>query len=160
MDAQSFYGNLKYVNNILNGDKSDDEYISGTDDEDVVGQPLGQEDINISETEDSDISDDNEEPSTSTAKSIKKPRPPIWKESHLPSYSSENFPFEGNTNLPDFIEKLETPAEMFNFLFNDELMEYIVDQSNLFALQVDVNKPANITRNELEQFIGKLKKKY
>ena len=30
----------------------------------------------------------------------------------------------------------------------------IVDESNKYALQVDITKPLNLTQSELEQFIG------
>ena len=84
----------------------------------------------------------------------KKTEAPIWKAGHLPPYLNETFPFQGNTNLSTCINELETPADFFNFFFNDDLMNFLVDQSNLYALQVDINKPAGITRNEVDQFIG------
>lgn len=158
MDVRSFYGNLKYVNEITNCHKSDDDHISDTDEEDFTSQPSGQEHICIPETDDSDT-EDYDEPTLLNVKSIKKPRAPIWKERSLPTYSSDNFPFLGDTNLPEFIEELETPADIFRFFFTDDLINFIVDQSNLFALQTDINKPANITRNEMDQFIGKFTKK-
>ncbi|XP_053945112.1 piggyBac transposable element-derived protein 4-like [Anastrepha ludens] len=154
MNVRSFYGNLKYVYEVNRGDQCDDDYISDTDEEDFISKPPEQEHIYVPETDDTDDSDDYNKPSTSNAKPAKKPRAPIWKEICLPPYSSENFPFQGDSNLPDFIEELETPADMFNFIFNDDLMNFIVEQSNLIALQMDINKPANITRNEIDQFIG------
>ena len=111
MDVRSFYGNLKYVSEIYNVDHSGDDQISATDEEDFISQPSRQEHIYIPETADSDYShsDDYDKPTTSNAKSTKKPRSPIWKESSLPTYSSENFPFLRDTNLIDLIEELETP---------------------------------------------------
>lgn len=155
MNVQSFYGNLKYTDEIADGLQSDDENISDTDEEEVRVPLSDQDNIFVPETDESDLEDHCEKPTTSKKKQPKKPRAAIWNESHLPPYSNENFPFQGNTNLPDIIEELETPAEFFNFFFNDDLIEFIVEQSNLFALQIDINKPANITKNEIEQFVGK-----
>lgn len=151
MDTRLFYGNLRYVNEISNGHLSEDEYISDTDEEDFKIQPSYEEHIYIPETDDSD---DYDKPTTSNAKSAKK-RATIWKERSLPTYSNENFSFVGDMNLPEFIEELETPAELFASIFTDDLINFIVDQSNLYSLQNDINKPANITRKEMDQFIGK-----
>ncbi|KAA8578391.1 hypothetical protein FQN60_004513 [Etheostoma spectabile] len=35
-----------------------------------------------------------------------------------------------------------------------DLLEVVVEQSNLYAIQCDTNKPLNITTKELEQFMG------
>ncbi|XP_049304617.1 piggyBac transposable element-derived protein 1-like [Bactrocera dorsalis] len=56
--------------------------------------------------------------------------------------------------FPSFIDELETPAEFFQFFFDEDLINFIVEQSNILALQKDINKPANITKSEIEQFIG------
>ncbi|CAG4938749.1 unnamed protein product [Parnassius apollo] len=41
-----------------------------------------------------------------------------------------------------------------NFNFSEDLITFITEQSNLKSTQVNVNKPANITTTEIEQFIG------
>lgn len=146
MDAKSFYGNLSYVNEIANGLESDDEYISDTDDEVLGKEPCEQENVYMPETDESDSDDICCKPTSSNAKQSKKARVPIWKESCLAPYTSESYPFQGNANLPSFIEELETPAEFFSFFFSDHLLNDIVEQLNLVA---------NISRNEMEQFIGK-----
>ena len=42
----------------------------------------------------------------------------------------------------------------FRDIFTDELLMRIVDESNKYALQVDIIKPLNLTQSELEQLIG------
>ncbi|XP_050328491.1 piggyBac transposable element-derived protein 4-like [Bactrocera neohumeralis] len=154
MDARSFYGNLRYINVVDNGLQSDDDYISESDEEVVGAQVSGQEDVYISETDESSSEDVYDEPSSSNEERAKKSKPPNWKENNLPPYLSENFPFQGDMELPSFIDELETPAEFFQFFFDEDLINFIVEQSNILALQKDINKPANITKSEIEQFIG------
>lgn len=56
-------------------------------------------------------------------------------------------------SLPESEEVLE-PVDYFCYLFHREIMEDIVRQSNLYALQSDITKPLNLTIDEMEQFIG------
>ena len=37
---------------------------------------------------------------------------------------------------------------------NNELLDKIVDESNKYAIQTNLSSPLNLTRNELEQFLG------
>ncbi|XP_008552076.1 piggyBac transposable element-derived protein 3-like [Microplitis demolitor] len=67
---------------------------------------------------------------------------------------AENFKFLGNSDLLEEIIKLDSPQEIFKFLFTDELIDMIVEQSNLKSIQDNADKPANITKEEIEQFIG------
>lgn len=161
MNTQLFYGKLKYVNDIGDGLQSEDEYFSDVDES---NPGLCMEDIYIPETDEScdemnSYIDVVESKKTISSKKTRKKKPvvknPTWKKKHLPAFSNENFNFEGEKNLPNFIEELNTPHDIFKFLFTDELISYISEQSNLYALQTDINKPANITKKEIEQFIGK-----
>ena len=38
--------------------------------------------------------------------------------------------------------------------FYEDILEEVVQQSNLYAIQCDTNKPLNLTTKELEQFVG------
>ncbi|MED6240745.1 hypothetical protein ATANTOWER_027178 [Ataeniobius toweri] len=38
--------------------------------------------------------------------------------------------------------------------FPEDILEVVVEQSNLYAIQCDTNKPLNLTTKELEQFMG------
>ncbi|CAG5037026.1 unnamed protein product [Parnassius apollo] len=70
------------------------------------------------------------------------------------AFDENKFKFTGVTQLPEFIEKLETPAYFFLFLFSEDLIQTITNQSNLKSVQDNIYKPANITKQEIEQFIG------
>lgn len=52
-------------------------------------------------------------------------------------------------------QKLMTsPLQYFRKFFSEDILEVIVEESNLYAIQWDPNKPLNLTTNELEQFLG------
>uniref|UniRef100_A0A3B1KH96 PiggyBac transposable element-derived protein domain-containing protein n=1 Tax=Astyanax mexicanus TaxID=7994 RepID=A0A3B1KH96_ASTMX len=55
--------------------------------------------------------------------------------------------------LPSVSEVL-TPTEYFRQMFTPECLRHIVEQSNLYSVQKDVNSPLNCSEKELEQFIG------
>ena len=63
-----------------------------------------------------------------------------------------NLPFTGNPPLGPL--PVQEPVDYFRDLFDDELLLRIVDESNKYALQIDINKPLGLTQAELEQFIG------
>jgi hypothetical protein len=49
---------------------------------------------------------------------------------------------------------LDTPLQFFSYFFDDKLIETILNETQLYSLQVDVNKPVNITKTELNRYIG------
>lgn len=49
---------------------------------------------------------------------------------------------------------MDTPIDYFKDFYNNELLQNIVDQSNLFSVQKNPNEPLNLTIAELEQFLG------
>ena len=55
---------------------------------------------------------------------------------------------------PPFISKLLSPVDYFRQFFDKEVLLHIVNQSNLFSCQRDVNKPLVLEIDELEQFLG------
>ena len=90
--------NLKYVNEIDNAIERDDDYVSDTDEDKVVGtQTVDSEDVYIPETDETIVDDQST----------------IWKERHLAPYSNGNLPFQGNTNFDNFVNTLQTPAALF-----------------------------------------------
>lgn len=44
--------------------------------------------------------------------------------------------------------------KIFNFLFTDDLIDMLVEQCNLKSFQNNINKPANIRREDIEELIG------
>uniref|UniRef100_A0A671TTC3 PiggyBac transposable element-derived protein domain-containing protein n=1 Tax=Sparus aurata TaxID=8175 RepID=A0A671TTC3_SPAAU len=56
-------------------------------------------------------------------------------------------------SLPEPSDTTE-PVDYFRHLFHIEIIEEVVRQTNLYALQRDVSRPLNVTVAEMEQFIG------
>lgn len=71
----------------------------------------------------------------------------------VPSFVTEAFSQDGGGSTNEDIY-LATPIWYFRQLLTSEILDEIVHQSNLYALQKDVNKPLSLTRNELEQWLG------
>ena len=62
--------------------------------------------------------------------------------------------FKGTDQLPSQIMNLSTPYSFFTYFFSDDILQSIVDQSNLYSLQLNPNKPANITQQDLRKYLG------
>jgi len=83
--------------------------------------------------------------------------PPIWSKNNNKMYSRCLFTsLEGGTNI---IENLPfcTPISFFNILFNDEIMNLIVFQTNLYAQQKQTKTGKSFIRtnlSEIKTFIG------
>ncbi|XP_050714265.1 piggyBac transposable element-derived protein 3-like isoform X2 [Eriocheir sinensis] len=60
------------------------------------------------------------------------------------------------SNNSDSDAYLGNPVWYFKKFFTPEFLDSIVYQSNLYASQKNVNKPLNLTRDELEQWLGLL----
>lgn len=54
----------------------------------------------------------------------------------------------------DCPEGLPLPIELFRRFFSNDILDLIVDQSNVYATQTDVNKPLDLDRDELEKWLG------
>lgn len=50
--------------------------------------------------------------------------------------------------------EVDTPVDNFRKFFDDNIVKIIVEQSNLYSIQNNPNKPLNLTSKELEQYIG------
>ena len=64
----------------------------------------------------------------------------------------KDIPFTGNPPLQ--VLPLQEPIDYFWDIINDELIARIVEENNTYAAQVDIDKPLDLTSDELEQFIG------
>uniref|UniRef100_A0A8C6WVW5 PiggyBac transposable element-derived protein domain-containing protein n=1 Tax=Neogobius melanostomus TaxID=47308 RepID=A0A8C6WVW5_9GOBI len=75
---------------------------------------------------------------------------PRWRTSH-----NANFPDypEWQGNLPRS-EDVFSPLHYFKMFYSEDILSVIAEQSNLYAIQCNPNKPLNLSTKELEQFIG------
>lgn len=77
----------------------------------------------------------------------------IWKKKSL-LLNHQQLEFHGDSMLPNNIMELESPYEFFRYFFTDQIIETIASESNLYSVQQDPNKPANISTLEIKQYLG------
>ncbi|KAI2645256.1 PiggyBac transposable element-derived protein 2 [Labeo rohita] len=78
------------------------------------------------------------------------PRQPRWKTSHDSSFPA--YP-DWQDSLPN-ADDILSPYQYFKTFFSDDILDFVVEQSNLYAAQVNLNKPLKLTTTELEKFLG------
>lgn len=77
----------------------------------------------------------------------------LWKKQSFPS-SADKFPFIGNDKLQQTIVELSTPYQFFKYFFTDEIISKIVNETNLYAIQQNTNKPIDCTNYDIYKFFG------
>jgi len=77
----------------------------------------------------------------------------IWNAEKDNAFSNTVPIFTGIHQVNLKLEKSE-PIDVFSQFFTAELLDYIVYQSNLYAMQQDISSPLNLTRGELMIFLG------
>lgn len=156
---------------LFDPENSEDELENFSDDE-VVEKPiqLNEEDLekilgdsNIMElVEDVENIDPNQslldldQPSTSqNAPSISKNdfKSIIWKKRKL-CLTQEQTKFHGQADLPKNLEDLETPYQLFKYFFDDEILNKIVVETNLYCRQKNIDDPFVVTKVDINQFLG------
>lgn len=76
------------------------------------------------------------------------------------SIDPDKYKFTGDASLPQEVLELQDPLQYFKFFMTDEILEYIVEESNAFAMtknanaNENANTPLNLTCLELKKFIG------
>ena len=93
------------------------------------------------------------QPKTGSSKKTKK-QALQWKTANPADLISKDIPFTGNPpfgSLP-----LQETVDYFCDIISDKVVMCIVEESNRYTGQIDIDKPLNLTSDELEQFIGKL----
>ncbi|KAH9371110.1 hypothetical protein HPB48_015675 [Haemaphysalis longicornis] len=137
MDPARFYGT-----SVPPVDDSEDSCLSDSDSEyRPYLEPSAPTEESGSDAEDED---DVEETSTPSGRSFR------WKQvthprSYLPQWED---------SLPDPPDEPKAPIEYFRYFFDDEVLDAIAEQSNLFAIQKNANKALCLTCSQLEQFLS------
>lgn len=78
---------------------------------------------------------------------------PIWRKGNF-SQNSEFIKFSGETPMPDQIKKLLSPKDFFCYFFDDKLLSHIAEQSTLYSVQQNTEKPYKMTKGDVRQFLG------
>ncbi|CAH2005856.1 unnamed protein product [Acanthoscelides obtectus] len=68
--------------------------------------------------------------------------------------SEESVKFKGSDKLPDMFCNLETPYQFFTYFYNQDLIKLIVEQSNLFSVQLDTGNPVSLQETDIKRYIG------
>ena len=160
MDVNFFYSKRKVfvpARSIPNPEVSEESDLSSDSDEfDIV-----LESDLVSETEEEldvlESDSEAEQPDTlppTASKPAKKPKIDHfrWRTVPIENTDLQEFPFTGNPPLGQL--PIQEPIDYFRDIIGDELIAHIVSESNIYASQIDINKPLNLTVEELEQFIG------
>lgn len=79
---------------------------------------------------------------------VENPRLPRWRTPHNAFYAHPEW--QGRNIWNDIM----SPLEYFRHFFSEDILQDIVWQSNLYAIQCDPNKPLKLSTQELEQFLG------
>ncbi|KAK9743882.1 hypothetical protein QE152_g8237 [Popillia japonica] len=77
----------------------------------------------------------------------------IWRKKNL-VLNAQQSEFRGNSVLPSSISELTTPFSFFKYLFEENLFEKIANESNLYSIQKDPNKPAMLSAADIKQYLG------
>lgn len=64
------------------------------------------------------------------------------------------FQFAGNTEYSQEIMNLDTPFQFFSYFFGEDILRFLVDESNKYAFQKNPNFTEPVTVLELRKFIG------
>ncbi|XP_063921127.1 piggyBac transposable element-derived protein 3-like [Zophobas morio] len=132
---------------------SEDDNLGDSDDEFVVQNSRDSSSSDSDDSISSSESDEDNQPVDHVATATNVRGKPTYKWTKL-NNNDEELP------LPPFVaeeteeSEIGRPIHYYQQFFSNELLYLIVEQSNLYAIQNDVNKPLNLTRSELEIFIG------
>ena len=156
----SFYGarvqqeKQHYFPQFVDYNNSD---IEGESDNDELDVDFDKSDVTFSES-DSSVHDDssseeengdhNEENQNNVARK-KGPHQLRWRERNPVQYNVE---FTGDPFPPPPIDNL-TPLQYFKQIFDDELIDFIVEQTNLYSVQ-RTGKSVGVDKNEMEKYLG------
>ncbi|XP_046402676.1 piggyBac transposable element-derived protein 3-like [Ischnura elegans] len=153
MNPDFFYGKKrrKVVQNVIVPPEDSDDPHAGesSSDEDVESESPDD-----SESASDSFSEDETTPELHPVESVGRKgikRLPVWKAT-CGADSPKTCPLW--LGQIDPAESVKPPVDYFLEIFDREIITHIVEQSNLYALQVNVNKPLNVSPEEIEQFLG------
>ncbi|KAI8432777.1 hypothetical protein MSG28_013736 [Choristoneura fumiferana] len=95
----------------------------------------------------------NNPPSSSANRKKPKKLNLRWKKKNL-ELNRHQLAFKGNETLNPDILDLETPVQFYLYLFPPELIQMIVEQTNLYVVQKDPSNTFRVSEIDIRQFIG------
>ncbi|CAH2007399.1 unnamed protein product [Acanthoscelides obtectus] len=164
MDPKIFYESSKYVRMVPENKESDDPDLSEDDDSsnpivpyeilafESDGNRDHEEDYDDAVISETDVESDDSENMT-LHEIAEKMNPGSSRTGNLVK-DPKLVEFTGNLNVPSEVSNLESPSEFLKFFLTKEMISAITTESNLYCSQKRINRPMNLTDDELEQFIG------
>ncbi|XP_053964729.1 piggyBac transposable element-derived protein 3-like isoform X1 [Anastrepha ludens] len=77
----------------------------------------------------------------------------IWKKRNM-ELDEDKITFLGRSAFPIEISQLETPYQCFKYFLDDDFIQKIVDQTNLYIKQKDTNSKITYTALDIKKFFG------
>lgn len=77
----------------------------------------------------------------------------LWKNKNL-VLNEDLLSFRGKSSIPTHIQELSTPYSFFRYFFDDELVQKIANESNLYSVQKNPAKATNIDTDDIKNFLG------
>jgi hypothetical protein len=62
--------------------------------------------------------------------------------------------FRGDTQLNETLMNLNTPKKIFDYFFDENIINNIIAETNLFSAQKDITRPPSVTGLKIQQFLG------
>lgn len=76
-----------------------------------------------------------------------------WRKNSM-DLSSDSVKFKGNCDLPVDILSLTSTLDFFNYFFTYDLLKHICEETLIYSIQKDVDKPLAINEVDLKKFLG------
>ncbi|CAM4813148.1 unnamed protein product [Rotaria magnacalcarata] len=148
---------LKRQTILLNGLSEQETDSSESEDEMSEVAEAFERELAMSESsssdDESDETDDIEQHEKDDSKSKKKKKKKIhWQQKQ---FAAPVAAFGGTLPAPPTHVELQ-PIDYFYSMFGHEFIRLLMDQSNLYSVQKDPNKPVRVTEMEMNRFIGVL----
>ena len=139
--------NLDYYGNIsdLRADLEDEEGENAEEEE-------GHDEIDMAVLDPPLITEDLPENSACSI-NYGNARNLIWKKKNM-AMDAQALRFLGATDYPQSILDLSSPYQFFSYFFDKSLLENIVDESNKYAIQKNLNFSEVVTLLDLRKYIG------
>lgn len=68
--------------------------------------------------------------------------------------SEQDTKFQGDVSLAECLKTLEHPYNLFRYFVDDDLVDQIIDQTCLYSIQNNPNKPYQLTKAQFLKFLG------
>jgi hypothetical protein len=77
----------------------------------------------------------------------------VWKKKNM-EFDEDKIRFLGSSAFPPEIAQLESPYQCFKYFFDDDFMNKIIEETNLYLMQKDANNKIIYTALDIQRFFG------